>query len=277
MPRFTRALVPALVPLVTAGLVISAPPATSAEVATKAKVHRTIEDRSIVESSGLARSTYDRGLLWTHNDSGGNPRVFAVGGNGRTRATVTLRGAKARDWEDIAAGPGRHLWVGDIGNNAKRRSVITAYRFTEPKRLKKSMSLRATSFDLRYPDGKHNAEGIMVHPKTGRLYVVSKSTRGGAVYRAPKRLSSSKVNKMKRVMSVPKKVTAASFSPDGKSFVVGNYSKAWIYKSFGGHGRQIDKPSLRQGESIEYSRNGRTIFMGSEGRRSPIYAVTVRR
>jgi hypothetical protein len=275
MPPFSRALIPAL--LVTAGLVISAPSATSAEVASKASVQRTIQSPAIVESSGLARSTFARGLLWTHNDSGGRPQVFAVDGHGRTRTTVTLRGASARDWEAITTGPRHRLWVGDVGNNSRSRSVITVYRFAEPRSLKQSMSIGATRFDLRYPDGNHNSEGIMVHPRTGRLFVVSKSSSGGAIYRAPKRLSKTEVNTLRRVARAPKKVTGASFAPDGRSFALCNYSKAWIYRSIGGKGKQIDKPSLRQGESIEYARNGSTIFMGSEGRRSPVYRVTVGR
>jgi hypothetical protein len=277
MPHLSRALIPALVPVVTAGLLVFAPAASSAEVATKASVQRTLQSPSIVESSGLARSTFARDLLWTHNDSGGRPQVYAVGADGRTKATVTLRGAQARDWEDITSGRNHTVWVGDVGNNAKRRSVISVYRFKEPKALRHSMQLASKRFDLRYPDGRHNAEGIMINPRTGRLLVVSKSPNGGAIYRAPKKLVAGKVHRLTRVAWAPNKITAASFSPNGKSFVICNYSTAWIYRSLGGKAQQINKPRLRQGESIEYARDGRTIFMGSEGRRSPVYRVTLGR
>src|SRR3712207_5658169 len=67
-------------------------------------LNRTLDDSRIVESSGLARSTYRRGTLFTHNDSGDRARVFAVSPSGRTQAVLTLGGVKPKDDEDIAAG-----------------------------------------------------------------------------------------------------------------------------------------------------------------------------
>src|SRR5262245_45647812 len=36
-----------------------------------------LENRSVNESSGIAASRRNKGILWTHNDSGGGPFVFA--------------------------------------------------------------------------------------------------------------------------------------------------------------------------------------------------------
>jgi hypothetical protein len=78
-------------------------------------------DPRIAESSGLVVSSSGE-LVYTHNDSGDEARVFAVGLDGRTRTTWTLPGVQTRDWEDVARGPdeqGRScLWLGDIGDNS---------------------------------------------------------------------------------------------------------------------------------------------------------------
>ena len=234
------------------------------------ELHRTIADTRVVESSGLARSTYDRGLLWTHNDSGGDTRVYGIGADGTTKATVTLGGAVARDWEDIASGPDHTVWVGDVGNNAKTRKVVNVYRFTEPQALADT-TVAAQRFDFAYPDGPQNSEAIMVHPVTGRLYIVSKSQVGGAIYAAPQTLSTSSVNQLTKIASAPLKVTAASFTPDGNRFVLGDYTTAYVYDSFGDTAVQVDKPPHQQGESLEISRRGTDILTGSEGLYSPIY------
>ena len=66
----------------------------------------TLEDRSIRESSGVVASRKNPGLFWTHNDSGDGPFVYAFDRAGRGRGTFRVEGAKALDWEDIAAGAG---------------------------------------------------------------------------------------------------------------------------------------------------------------------------
>ena len=271
--RSTRPSVRALLLLLTPALLMLANPASNAAgLVTATTLDRRIAHPAVVESSGLARSTYARALLWTHNDSGGGPQVYGVSKSGETRAVLTLDGVKARDWEDITTGPGHTIWVGDVGDNARSRDVISVHRFTEPQALE-SKTISSTRFDLRYPDGRHDAEGIMVHPETGRLYVVTKSKDGGAIYRAPSTLSTSSVNVLSRVAPAPVVVTGASFAPDGRGFVLCNYGTAYLYGSFGDTPVRVDKPTLKQGESVEINRGGGALFMGSEGSDSPVYRV----
>lgn len=273
--RLMSLSVRALLLLLTPALLLVVNPASNAAgIATTTTLDRRIAHPDVVESSGLARSTYARGLVWTHNDSGSGPQVYGVSKTGVTRAVLTLGGVKARDWEDISTGPNRTLWVGDVGDNARARDRISVYRFTEPKALE-SKTITPTRFDLRYPDGRHDAEGIMVNPTTGRLYVVTKSKDGGAIYSAPSTLSTSSVNVLSRVAAAPHVVTGASFSADGRSFVLSNYGTAYLYRSFGDTPVKVDKPDLKQGESVEINRDGSALFMGSEGSNSPVYRVAM--
>src|SRR4030095_1706133 len=82
----------------------------------------TIKDKSISESSGLVASRTTPGAYWTHNDSGDGPFIYAFDTRGDSFGTFRVTGAEARDWEDIAAGPGpqpnrSYLYIGDIGDN----------------------------------------------------------------------------------------------------------------------------------------------------------------
>lgn len=250
----------------------SAPAAASQQLS---PLNRRIRDSRVDESSGLAHSTYQRRTLFTHNDSGDQPRVFAVSRHGRTLAVLKLEGARAYDWEDMASGPDNTLWVGDIGDNPRSRKQIHVYRFKEPKTLR-NRTVRSTKFTFAYPDGAHDAEGLMVNPRTGRVFVVSKQDKG-VVYRAPKHLSSSKVNRLRKVRGAPAKVTSAAFRPNGKGYVLGTYGSAHLYKSLRSGARKISVPSRQQGESIDFNRTGKRLFAGSEGRTSPVFQVAVGR
>src|SRR5215510_12948394 len=96
-----------------------------------------LQDTAINESSGIVASCSNPGLYWTHNDSGDGPFIYAIDNQGKSRGVWRVAGAAARDWEDIAAGPGpirnrTYLYVGDIGDNDKKRASIDIYRFPEP-------------------------------------------------------------------------------------------------------------------------------------------------
>lgn len=250
--------------------------ASAASAAPSGSTARVVRDDRVVEASGLARSTYKRKILWTHNDSGDGPRIFAIRRNGTTAAVVRLRGASAIDWEDMTAGAGHSLWVGDIGDNARSRDTISVYRVREPRKLR-SRSVRAAHFRLAYPDGAHDAEALLVRPRTNRVFVVTKSSSGGAVYRAPKRLSRHGVNRLTRVASAPADVTAGSFARSGRFFVLGTYGDAYGYRRIGAGGVRINLPDRPQGESLTVGRSDRRLFVGSEGVDRAIQAVRIPR
>jgi hypothetical protein len=232
----------------------------------------TVQDPQIHEASGISRSTYQRTLAWLHNDSGDGPRFFAVGASGLTKAVFTVRGVHARDWEDMAAGPRHHLWFGDIGDNRQQRDDISVIRVREPKYMR-SRSVRGTVFTLRYADGPHNAEALLIRPHSGRLYIATKSSGGGGIYRAPRHLSKHHVNVLHRVASDPVLVTGGDFAPNGKHFVLRTHNWAYFYKRIGGRANAVRLPDERQGEAIGYDRGSGSVRLASEGLYQPIWRV----
>ncbi|GII79580.1 hypothetical protein Sru01_45620 [Sphaerisporangium rufum] len=234
-------------------------------------------DPRITESSGLAVSPTHKGIVYTHNDSGSGPRFYAVGPDGRTRAAFTVAGAAARDWEAMAASidpaTGQsHLWFADIGDNFDGAwPDYSIYRVPEPRTLRDA-TVRATRYRFRYHDGPRNAEGMMVHPRTGRVYVVSKEF-AGSIYAAPTRLRTDRVNILRRVGSAPIMATDAAYAPDGSGFVIRTYFSASLYRAPDKLITRLTMPPLRQAESITYTSDGQALLTGSEGPRSPVHLV----
>ncbi|MCW2614615.1 MAG: hypothetical protein JWN08_1609, partial [Frankiales bacterium] len=261
----------------------------------------TFADPRISESSGLASASAE-GVVFTHTDSGDDARFFAVDGTGMTLTTYDLPDVQARDWEDMARGPdeqGRSsLWLGDIGDNdARRDNGILVHRVAEPvpDGRERVTTEPPTSFRLRYPDGPGDAEGLVVHPRTGRLYVVTKPLAGPAqVYAAPQPLDPDGPNLLERVGEVDVRatgtaggpgigglaqllVTAADISPDGTRFAVRTYTDVYEYALDGedlgaalARGPVVSPlPPTRQGEGLAYSRDGRSLLTSSEGRAAP--------
>src|SRR6266540_1134177 len=91
-----------------------------------------LQSPRVRESSGVVVSRAHRGVLWTHNDSGDGPYVYATDLSGADRGAVRIRDARAVDWEDIALGPcpaagGACLYIADTGDNEENRKSVVIY------------------------------------------------------------------------------------------------------------------------------------------------------
>ncbi|MFD8198520.1 WD40 repeat domain-containing protein [Streptomyces sp. NPDC059701] len=236
----------------------------------------TIKDPRITESSGLAASRLHPGVYWTHNDQDNGPYLYAVdGATGETVARVALSGVGTpRDVEAIAVGPGNRIFVGDIGDNLGGTwPYVWIYELPEPKELK-DQTVKATQYVVKYADGARDAESMVVHPKTGRVYIIDKNEDGGHLYEGPAKLSSSGTNVFRPTVPVDLWATDAAFSPDGERLAVRGYLGgiwyAWNDGKIQRKGR-ISVP-LGQGESVTYTADGKKLLLGMEGENSPVRA-----
>ncbi|MGX8907758.1 hypothetical protein ACR820_21505 [Streptomyces netropsis] len=237
----------------------------------------TVQDPRIKESSGLAASRAHPGVYWTHNDSDDGPYVYAVDSRtGRTVATVTLSGIDPRDVEAISIGPDGNVYVGDIGDNLGGSwPKVWIYRFAEPKELK-DVTVTPVRYAVQYEGGPRDAESLMVHPKTGRVYIASKHRSGGGLFAGPEKLSASGTNVFRRVADLKLWATDGAFSPDGTRLVVRSYFDVREYRWEDGRPKEIGRPNVplqRQGESVTFTPDGRTLMYGTEGIRSQVSPV----
>src|SRR5262249_38380028 len=141
----------------------------------------TIKENAISESSGLVASRLTPDAYCTHNDSGDGPFIYSFDIRGDSLGIFRVTGAQARDWEDISIGPGPqpdipYLYIGHIGDNNDVRQDVVVYRVPEPAlnagtrkltKAKPGTTEPAEAIRLRYPDGAHDAEALLVHPVTG--------------------------------------------------------------------------------------------------------------
>ncbi|AWW38978.1 WD40 repeat domain-containing protein [Streptomyces cadmiisoli] len=240
----------------------------------------TIKDPRITESSGLAASRRHPGIFWTHNDQDEGAYLYAVdGATGETVATVTMTGVGTpRDIEAIVVGPDDQLYVGDIGDNdGVAWDYVWVYRLPEPKELS-DRTVRATQYVVKYSDGSRDAESLLVHPRTGRVYIIDKQEDGGHLYQGPAELSPSGTNVFEPVAPVDLWATDAALSPDGEQLAVRGYFGGIAYDWNGGDIKRtgrLNVPLQAQGESVTYSADGTRLLFGSEGEQSPVEAEDV--
>ena len=234
------------------------------------------------ETSGLARGIRDPALFWTHNDSGDDPVLYAIGEGGRLAGAVAVEGAEARDWEDIEAAPcpssGEScLYIADTGDNEGERDDITIYVAPEPR--PDAGSVAASAIRIRYPDGPRDAEGLFI--VGGRVHLVTKGREGPVrVYRVPAGAAPGSTATLETVADVASRpatsadyVTAATATPDGRWVAIRTYRELRVLEAAPllagapGEARHFDLAPLSevQGEGVVMDDEG-GVWLTSEGR-----------
>lgn len=271
----------------------------------------TFHSPRIVESSGVAVSHTYPGVLWTHNDSGDGPYLYATDLHGTDRGALLVPGAQAIDWEDMALGPcpsrqleGACIYIADTGDNFEFRPYVTIYAIQEPappERASDTLGVtRAPAvLRVRYPDGPHDVEAVYVSPRDTALYLVSKGVlRGAAIrlyrvdrgaWRTPDTTFDVAVATLVQTLDIQpspeagRVVTAGAVRADGREVALRTYAE--IYLFYPGVGGRLLTARERPcsiagreigGEAIDFL-NDSTFVLTSEAtarRRGTIDTVT---
>jgi hypothetical protein len=221
------------------------------------------------ESSGAAMSVAQRGVLFTINDSGNEPLLYALDTTGTDRGAWRVQGARNVDWEAIAIAPCRRpatsgpdgadsscVYIGDVGDNTAERVTRVIYRVSEPTAESAGFTGRtapAQRLEYLYADGPRNVEAMYV-ARDGGIYLIGKQDRRNAggqrrrtrVYRlAPTAWEGASPATAQLVDSLPivpgsalgRQISDAALSPDGRHVAVRTYSQVFIFATDPATGR----------------------------------------
>ncbi len=250
------------------------------------------------EVSGVAVSQLHQNILYVHNDSGDSSRFFAINTEGKLITTYYFKAklngfAGVLDCEDIAVGAGpekgqSYIYLADIGDNFKWRSQVQVYRFKEPALQPTADTLTAAVLNLTYPDGKHDAETILVDPLGKLLYIISKREDSVGVFSCALNFK----NKDNAVLQQHGKlhfdnkgkinwIVSGAISADGTQVLLKSLTHVYYWK------RQGNEPiyttlqrnpviqtafvSHGQEEGIAFSPDGNSYYVTAEGIGTAIY------
>lgn len=226
----------------------------------------TIHSPRLIESSGVAASRAYPDVLWSHNDSGDGPYLYATDLRGSDRGRLLVSGAGAIDWEDMTLGPcpvsfvlqarptrqyaSSCIYLADTGDNRETRPFVTLYAIPEPEPPSGpgdtlGVTRAAAILQLRYPDGAHDVEGVYVSPRDSAVYLVSKGYQPGTairVYRVSREAwsphdTTRKVVEATLVQTLDvtpnreagRVITGAAIRPDGRLVALRTYNEIFLF------------------------------------------------
>ncbi len=245
----------------------------------------TVRDERLAELSGLAAGASH---WYAVADGGSSLKVYVLDRSCAVRHVIT--GAiDPYDVEDLALASDGTLWLADTGDNSLQRDTVAVHT------LRPDGTARLHR--LTYPDGKHDAEALLLGP-SGVPHIVTKTVLGTAeVYRPKARLRSPGPTPLVKVaeVTIPSSdtpggpvgsassalVTGGAVNVDGSVIALRTYTDAYLYPAPDGHlvealrrdPVRIPLPREPQGEAIAFTPDG-TLLSAGEGGEQPIRAVS---
>jgi hypothetical protein len=271
-------------------------------------VKRTSVPSALVENSTAAMSMTQPGILFTINDSGNEPLLFALDTTNRIRGVWRVANASNVDWEAASVGPcsaGASAWcvyIGDVGDNEAHHRSRRLYRVAEPRARQpgepatRPEVIEAERLTYEYPNGPQDVEALYV-ARNGDAFLIAKRPRldkarhplHALVYRLPAEAWTDKERTVAQLVdSLPivpgsapfRVITDAALSPDAKHLAVRTYMQLYVFETDSATGRvnrelppavcNLLTVDQVQGEGVTWADSrGRFVFT-TEGNRAPI-------
>ncbi|HEX7261213.1 MAG TPA: hypothetical protein VF258_05305 [Luteolibacter sp.] len=255
---------------------------------------------AVTEASGLAISSADPHFMWIINDSGGTPDIHLAETDGTSRGKTTLKGVDNIDWEDLASFSlhgKNYLLVADTGDNASKRQSCLLHILQEPTLPAAGKNLAATAvpawqIQFQYADGPRDCEAVAVDAKAGKIILITKRTNPPQVYELPllpsgktilqtaQRIGQTEVRSpANSLIPFRNQPTGLDISADRSLAAVVTYYGVFLFPRQPNESwaEALAKPPailkphlLPQAESVTFSKDGKHIFLTSEGTNSSI-------
>lgn len=274
-PRHRRLLIPGLLVALLVVVVIAALAGRSDAAADPdAQQVSVIDDPRVVEASGMVVSAQFDDLVYVVNDSGESQMIYAVRiSTGAVVGATTVTNGLWKDSEALSIDGDGTLWVADTGDNLVQRTDTALYSFAEPG--EGDQTVTAKRFPVTYEGGPQDVEALLIEPRTGAKYLISKGFGGAGVFALPDPLGPGG-NVAERVADAPAAVTDGAFTTDGARVLLRTYADVrevdpgdWDER------RSIATPPVQQGETLAAESGSRTFLIGSEGASSPLIRVAI--
>ncbi len=257
-------------------------PAASAAEAAAGKAVCTITDSRLTEISGMVATASGYVVANDGSDLESHRKIFFLDGKCKLRNTVSYP-TLPRDPEDLAQAKDGTIWIADTGDNpggGERRPNIALWRLPKG-------STEPTIFRMKYPDGPHDAEALLL-AGDGTPIIVTKDLGKAGVYTPTAALKKGQTVTLRKVgeFTPPKTttsnplaaagrltVTGGANSPDGSRVVLRTYADAFEFDVTNGDvvgaittgkPRITPLPDEPRGESITYSADGKSFLTVSE-------------
>ncbi|MEZ4803582.1 MAG: hypothetical protein R2797_12490 [Gelidibacter sp.] len=196
----------------------------------KLKVVADIPNHLKEVSAAEITSTSD--LIWVIEDAGNDNHLYGLDNKGNIKKDLIVLNSENKDWEDLTSDDEGNIYIGDFGNNSKKRENFTIYKIANPENAKDKVSAEAINFKL--PKGKKSEDFEAFFMYKDSFYIFSKESKNCVMLKIPNTLGDHTAELAKEFNLDGKKnlITSADISDNGKTVVLLNHDKVWKLTNF---------------------------------------------
>ncbi|WP_299128122.1 hypothetical protein [uncultured Winogradskyella sp.] len=194
------------------------------------KILGTINN-SIKEASA-AELTSQSDLIWTIQDSGNDSLLYGLNENGHSVKDIFITNASNIDWEDLTSDKYGNIYIGDFGNNNKKRKIFRILKIKHQDLTKPSVEAEIIAFTLPKNQDSKDFEAFFLLNKN--FYILSKESKKFIVLKVPNTPGRHEaiIRSDYNLNGKNNKITAADISTDGTTVVLLNNDKLWKLSNF---------------------------------------------
>ena len=171
-------------------------------------------------------------LIWVIEDAGNKNNLYGLNQNGSIVRNIDISNAKNEDWEDLTSDSFGNIYIGDFGNNNKKRENFTIYKVPKPNTNIESTNAEIINFKLPKDVNSEDFESFFL--LDNYFYIFSKETKKCILIKVPNQIGNHTAELVTdfNLDGKHNKITSADISDDGKTVVLLNHEKLWKLSNF---------------------------------------------
>lgn len=171
-------------------------------------------------------------LVWTLEDSGNKNNIYGLNLKGNIVKDIDISNAKNNDWEDLTSDNLGNLYIGDFGNNSRKRKKFTIYKVLNIKSLTEKTEAEIITFTL--PKDKKSKDFEAFFLWKNDFYIFSKEDKKTMVFKVQNTIGKQKAEFVCEIKFKGKhnRITSADISPENREITLLNHDKAIKINNF---------------------------------------------
>jgi hypothetical protein len=226
-----------------------------------ADLPNSLKETSVIEIA------VDSNLLWVVEDSGNKNELYGLDGYGKIAKHIKIKNQKNKDWEDLASDSLGNIYIGDFGNNNKKRTSYNILKIISPG--KSGQEVEAESIEFTLPEKSKPQDFEAFFLLEDHFYIFSKSRKHGKLFKVPNHIGKQMASHVTdfNLKGKNNAITAADHY-NGQVALL-NHDKVWILSNFKGEDffngdiEALDFEHRSQKEGITF-KNDSTLIITDE-------------
>jgi hypothetical protein len=187
---------------------------------------------SNLKETSAIEMTKDSNLFWVIEDAGNKNNLYGLDVKGDIIKDIDIDNIQNIDWEDLTSDDDGNIYIGDFGNNSKKRENFAIYKVSHPAEVEKTTTAEVISFKLPKDMKSEDFESFFLYNST--FYIFSKDQKKTELLKVPNQIGDHVAEYISefKLKGKQTKVTSADISDDGKTVVLLNHDKLWKLTDF---------------------------------------------